>query len=279
MHQVVYVSATPAVYEIGKAAGRVVEQVIRPTGLMDPAMEVRPVRGQVEDLLEEIRSRAERAERVLVTTLTKKMAEDITDYYTDLGVRARYLHSDIDTLERVKILRDLRLGEFDVLIGVNLLREGLDLPEVSLVAIFDADKEGFLRSERSLIQTAGRAARNVNGKVILYADTITRSMKKAMDETERRRSIQAEYNEIMHISPETVRSQIKDILSSIYEADYFTVPLAAEEAAPYDLSEDKLRGLEEEMRDAAKRLDFERAAEIRDRIKELRNRMLTMGIK
>jgi excinuclease ABC subunit B len=279
VNQIIYVSATPAQYEIEKSNGRVVEQVIRPTGLMDPKMNVRPVKGQVDDLLGEIRKRAERKERVLVTTLTKKMAEDLTDYYTELGVRARYLHSDIDTLERVEILRDLRMGEFDVLIGVNLLREGLDLPEVSLVAIFDADKEGFLRSERSLIQTAGRAARNINGEVLLYADTITRSMKKAIDETERRRKIQSAYNKKMKITPETVKSEIKDILSSIYESDYFTVPVAAEEKAEYELSEDAVKKLESEMKDAAKTLDFERAAQIRDRIKELKERMLKVGVK
>lgn len=278
-NQMIYVSATPAEYEIEKSGRRIVEQVIRPTGLMDPKMTVRPVKGQVDDLLGEIRIRAEKGERVLVTTLTKKMAEDITDYYTELGVKARYLHSDIDTLERIEILRDLRLGQFDVLIGVNLLREGLDLPEVSLVAIFDADKEGFLRSERSLIQTAGRAARNVNGEVILYADTITRSMKRALDETERRRKIQSAYNKKMKITPETVKSEIKDILGSIYESDYFTVPVAAEERAEYELSEDAIKKLESEMKEAAKNLDFERAAQIRDKLKELKEQMLKVGVK
>jgi excinuclease ABC subunit B len=223
--------------------------------------------------------RAARAERVLVTTLTKKMAEDLTDFYTELGVRARYLHSDIETLERIAILRDLRLGEFDVLIGVNLLREGLDLPEVSLVAIFDADKEGFLRSERSLIQTSGRAARNVNGEVILYADTMTNSIRKAMAETERRRKIQEAYNTEMGITPETVKSQIKDILGSIYEADYLTPELVAEEAAEYDMTEQSVRDLEAEMKEAAKGLDFERAAEIRDKIKVIRGKMLQLGVK
>jgi len=279
VNQAIYVSATPGPYELNKAQGRIIEQVIRPTGLMDPRMVIRPTTGQVDDLLGEIRKRAAGGERVLVTTLTKKMAEDLTDYYTELGVRARYLHSDIDTLERIAILRDLRLGEFDVLIGVNLLREGLDLPEVSLVAIFDADKEGFLRSERSLIQTSGRAARNVNGEVILYADTMTKSIRKAMAETERRRKIQEAYNTERGITPETVKSQIKDILGSIYEADYLTPELVAEEAAEYDLTEQSVRDLEAEMKEAAKRLDFERAAEIRDRIKAIREKMLQLGVK
>jgi excinuclease ABC subunit B len=240
---------------------------------------VRPVSGQVEDLLGEIRKRAEGGERVLVTTLTKKMAEDLTDYYTDLGVRARYLHSDIDTLERVEIVRNLRLGNFDALIGVNLLREGLDLPEVSLVAILDADKEGFLRSERSLIQTTGRAARNVKGEAILYADTITGSMQKALKETKRRRKIQEDYNKRMNITPESVKSNIKDILRSIYEADYWTIPAVAEGRADYGCEEDTLRRLEAEMKEAAKNLEFERAAKIRDRIKEIKQKMIEIGIK
>ncbi|MEW6052865.1 MAG: excinuclease ABC subunit UvrB [Nitrospirota bacterium] len=279
VHQTVYVSATPGPYELKKSRGHVVEQIIRPTGLIDPALSVRPVNGQVDDLLSEIRVRADKGERVLVTTLTKKMAEDLTDHYTSLNVRARYLHSGIDTLERVQILRDLRLGNFDVLVGVNLLREGLDLPEVSLVAILDADKEGFLRSERSLIQTSGRAARNINGRVILYADTITGSMQRAMNETARRRKIQEEYNRRMGISPETVRSNIKDILSSIYEADYWTVPVAAEEQAAYGYDEEHITQLESEMKEAAGRLEFERAAQIRDRIKELKAKILEIGIK
>jgi len=277
--QAIYVSATPGSYELEKSGGHVVEQIIRPTGLIDPKLTVRPISGQVDDLLGEIRKRAEKRERVLVTTLTKKMAEDLTDYYADLGVRARYLHSDIDTLERVEIIRDLRLGNFDVLIGVNLLREGLDLPEVSLVAILDADKEGFLRSERSLIQTSGRAARNVNGEVFLYADTITGSMKKALDETNRRRKIQEGYNKKMNITPETVKSSIKDILSSIYEADYWTVPGIAEEKAEYGYDEGLLKKLEAEMREAAKKLEFERAAMIRDKIKEIKQGMIEVGIK
>jgi len=279
VHQAIYVSATPGFYELEKSKGRLVEQIIRPTGLTDPKLIVRPVSGQVDDLLGEIKKRAEKKERVLVTTLTKKMAEDLTDYYADLGVRARYLHSDIDTLERVEILRDLRLGNFDVLIGVNLLREGLDLPEVSLVAILDADKEGFLRSERSLIQTSGRAARNINGEVVLYADIITGSMKRALDETNRRRKIQEEYNKKMKITPETVKSTIKDILSSIYEADYWTVPAIAEEKAKYGYDEDALKKLESEMKEAAKRLEFERAAKIRDKIREIKGKMIEVGIK
>ncbi len=280
VRQAVYVSATPGPYELGKTGGKAVEQIIRPTGLMDPEMVVRPVAGQVDDLLEEIGARAERGERVLVTTLTKKMAEDLTEYYSELGVRARYLHSDIDTLERVEILRDLRLGNFDILIGVNLLREGLDLPEVSLVAILDADKEGFLRSERSLIQTAGRAARNVNGRVILYADAITGSMRKALDETERRRRKQETYNRKMGITPETVKSNIKNILSSIYESDYWTVPTQVkEEQAEYVGDEKALQALEAEMKEAAAKLDFERAAELRDRIKAIRRGMLEVGTK
>ncbi len=277
VNQVIYVSATPGKYELRQTGGRVVEQIIRPTGLTDPEMILRPVSGQVEDLLAEIRTRAGRGERVLVTTLTKKMAEDLASYYSDLGIRARYLHSDIDTLERVEILRDLRLGKFDVLIGVNLLREGLDLPEVSLVAIFDADKEGFLRSERSLIQTAGRAARNINGRVILYAEKITDSMRRAMDETGRRRKLQLEYNERMGITPETVKSNIKDILGSIYEADYWTVPAVEEPIEEYSVDSGRLEELEREMKEAAERLEFERAAEIRDRIKRLKERILEVG--
>lgn len=279
VNQAIYVSATPGAYELEKSKGRVIEQIIRPTGLIDPKLVVRPVSGQVDDLFGEIRKRAERGERVLITTLTKKMAEDLTDHYASLDVRAQYLHSDIDTLERVEILRNLRLGNFDVLIGVNLLREGLDLPEVSLVAILDADKEGFLRSERSLIQTSGRAARNINGEVILYADTITGSMQKALHETGRRRKIQAEYNKKMGITPETVKSNIKNILSSIYEADYWTVPAAAEEKADYGYDEETVKKLEAEMKEAAKKLDFERAARIRDKIKEIKSRMIEVGIK
>ncbi len=279
MNQVIYVSATPGNYEIEKSKGAIIEQVIRPTGLLDPKMVLKPATGQIDDLLNEIQKRIRKSERVLVTTLTKKMAEDITDYYTELGINARYLHSDIDTLERIEIIRDLRLGKFDVLIGVNLLREGLDLPEVSLVAILDADKEGFLRSERSLIQTAGRAARNINGEVILYADNQTGSIIRAMNETKRRRKIQEDYNKKNGITPETIKSQIKDILSSIYESDYFSSSLITEEIAEYDISEDKIRELEAEMKEAAKRLEFEKAAEIRDKIKLLKSNILKVGIK
>ena len=268
--QAIYVSATPSKYELDKAGGETVEQIVRPTGLLDPEMIIRPTAGQVDDLLGEIRTRAERNERVLVTTLTKKTAEDLTEYYTDLEVKARYLHSDIDTLERVEILRDLRTGEFDVLIGVNLLREGLDLPEVSLVAITDADKEGFLRSERSLIQTAGRAARNVEGMVILYADRVTGSMERAMAETGRRRRIQKAYNREHYITPESIRSSIKDVLSSIYESDYYTVPAVKEEQSAYDAESSDIQALEEEMREAAAALEFELAAKLRDRIKTLK---------
>ncbi len=280
MGQVIYVSATPGEYELKKSGGRVVEQIIRPTGLVDPEVEVRPARTQVDDLLGEIRKRVKRGERVLVTTLTKRMAEDLTQYYADMGIRVRYLHADIDTLERVEILRDLRLGRFDVLVGINLLREGLDLPEVSLVAILDADKEGFLRSERSLIQTFGRAARNVNGKVILYADTITGSMKRAIEETERRRKLQMEYNRRHGITPTTIKSKIKDIMESIYEADYYTVKITREEPQEYIASAEipaRLKQLRQEMQEAVKRLEFERAAELRDKIKELEKLQLLSG--
>jgi len=272
--QVLCVSATPGPYELAKSGGAVVEQVIRPTGLMDPVVDVRPVKGQVDDLLAEIRARAGRGERVLVTTLTKRMAEDLTEYYHDLGVRVRYLHSDIETLERVRILRDLRKGEFDVLVGINLLREGLDLPEVSLVAILDADKEGFLRSSGSLIQTIGRAARNVEGKAILYADQATESMNTATGETNRRRAMQQEYNAAHGITPESVRKNIGELLSTVYEADYPAIPEIAE--APeeryrtVDEIDREIKALEKQMREAAKALEFEKAAAIRDRIKALR---------
>ena len=274
--QVVFVSATPGPYELAKAQGVVVEQVIRPTGLMDPPIEVRPVRGQVDDLLKEIRDRASRKERVLVTTLTKRMSEDLTTYYQELGVKVRYLHSDIDTLERIEILRDLRRGVFDVLIGINLLREGLDLPEVSLVAILDADKEGFLRSAGSLIQTSGRAARNVNGSVIMYADTMTASMKTAIGETERRRALQLAYNTEHGITPESVVRQIDDVLSSVYERDYMTGPASRDRETFKTQAEldAEIGRLEQEMKAAAANLDFERAAFLRDSLKTLRSREL-----
>ena len=271
LDQAVYLSATPARYELDKSRGAIVEQLIRPTGLMDPEVIVRPARNQVDDLLEEIRKRAERKERVLVTTLTKRMAEDLTDYYQDLNVKVRYLHSDIETLERVEIIRQLRMGVFDVLVGINLLREGLDLPEVSLVAILDADKEGFLRSDRSLIQTIGRAARNVYGTVILYADSITDSMRLAMDETNRRRSLQAAFNKKHGITPQTVIKSIGSPLVKIYEADYVDVPLAAEKEADYGAKElpRVIQRLKKEMKKAAANLEFERAAELRDRIRAM----------
>jgi excinuclease ABC subunit B len=271
LDQVIYVSATPAQYELEKSRGGVVEQLIRPTGLMDPALMVRPARNQVDDLLEEIRKRTERKERVLVTTLTKRMAEDLTDYYQDLNVKVRYLHSDIETLERVEIIRQLRMGVFDVLVGINLLREGLDLPEVSLVAILDADKEGFLRSGRSLIQTIGRAARNVHGTVILYADSMTDSMRLAIDETNRRRSLQAAFNTEHGITPQTVIKSLGSPLVKIYEADYVEVPLAAEQGARYRSEElpRAIQKLKKEMKKAAERLEFEKAAELRDRIRAM----------
>ena len=274
--QVVFVSATPGAYELQKSGGVVVEQVIRPTGLMDPPIDVRPVKGQVDDLLAEIRSRVERRERVLVTTLTKRMAEDLTQYYHELGVRVRYLHSDIDTLERVEILRDLRRGAFDVLVGINLLREGLDLPEVSLVAVLDADKEGFLRSAGSLIQTAGRAARNVHGRVIMYADTVTDSMRMAIAETERRRALQAAYNAEHGITPTSIVKDIDGVLSSVYERDY-GVPGPAEVAASPEETAGRVAALERQMRDAAANLDFEAAAALRDRLTALKDAALGLG--
>jgi excinuclease ABC subunit B len=277
--QVIYVSATPGEYELNKAGGRVVEQLIRPTGLLDPEIEVRPASSQVDDLLEEIRLRAERHEAVLVTTLTKRMAEDLTEYYENVGVRVRYLHSDIDTLQRVELVRSLRKGEYDVLIGINLLREGLDIPEVSLVAVLDADKEGFLRSERSLVQTCGRAARNANGKVILYADVITGSMQVTIDETARRRKIQDRHNREHSITPRTVRSAVKDSITEHLKATgwyddhgYEPAAVAAEPEMIYHSVDDlraEIRELEKEMRRAAEALEFEQAAEYRDRIKEL----------
>jgi len=272
--QVIFVSATPGPYELQKSHGVVVEQIIRPTGLIDPPIDVRPVKGQVDDLLKEIRDRVERRERVLVTTLTKRMAEDLTSYYQELGVKVRYLHSDIETLERVQILRDLRRGEFDVLVGINLLREGLDLPEVSLVAILDADKEGFLRSGGSLIQTAGRAARNVNGRVIMYADTVTESMRACMNETGRRRAKQQEYNEEHGITPQSIVKQIDDVMSSVYERDYMTPTTLRDGRERFKTQaelDDHIAALQAEMKQAAANLDFEKAAAIRDTIKRLRN--------
>ena len=276
--QTIYVSATPGPYELTKTGGEVIEQIIRPTGLLDPVVEVRPVKGQIDDLLEECRLRAERDERVLVTTLTKRMAENLSEYFAEVGVKVSYLHSDIHTLDRIKILRDLRRGEFDVLVGINLLREGLDLPEVSLVAILDADKEGFLRSERSLIQTMGRAARNSEGKAILYADKITDSMRNAIGETERRREIQEQYNTEHGITPTTIVKSIDATLVTAYEADYFKVPLdldGFEEYSPKQLKE-TIQQLEADMRNAAKEMKFEQAAEIRDRLKYLRERELAV---
>ncbi len=278
VRQWIAVSATPAEYELQQAGGAVAEQVVRPTGLLDPVVEVRPVTNQVKDLMEEIKQRVARGERVLVTTLTKRMAEDLSTFYQEQGLKVRYLHSDIDALERVAILRDLRKGVFDVLVGINLLREGLDLPEVSLVGILDADKEGFLRSTRSLIQTFGRAARNVNGKAILYADTMTRSMQTALDETRRRRQKQEAYNAQHGITPETVTKQIDDILSSIYEADYVHEP-ATDTVPELELAPEKIPKLVEklrkQMRRAAEDLDFEKAAALRDRIRTLEQRVLT----
>src|SRR5881394_2054103 len=275
VRQVIHVSATPGPYELHQAQGVVVEQIIRPTGLIDPPIDVRPVKGQVDDLLQEIRARVARRERVLVTTLTKRMAEDLTEYYQELGVRVRYLHSDIDTLERVEILRDLRRGVFDVLVGINLLREGLDLPEVSLVAILDADKEGFLRSSGSLIQTSGRAARNVNGRVIMYADQVTASMRNAIGETERRRALQAAYNQEHGITPESVVRAIEDVMSSVYERDYSTPAIRETETFSTQAEIDaEIARLEHEMKSAAANLDFERAATIRDTVKSLRTREL-----
>ena len=276
-NQVIYVSATPGPYELTRSAGVVVEQVIRPTGLIDPEVEVRPVKGQVDDLLEEIRARAEKGERVLVTTLTKRMSEDLAEYFGEVGVKCRYLHSEIETLERVRILRDLRRGVFDVLIGINLLREGLDLPEVSLVAILDADKEGYLRSATALIQTIGRCARHVSGRAILYADVMTGSMRQAIDETNRRRAKQLAYNEAHHITPQSIIKSVDMKLAAIVEADYITVP--AEDVVPETIhSEDELRQviaqLETQMREAAKKFEFERAAGLRDRIRALQQREL-----
>jgi len=275
-NQVIYVSATPGPYELTKSAGVVVEQVIRPTGLVDPPVEVRPVKGQIDDLLHEIRDRVSRGERVLVTTLTKRMAEDLAEYYSEVGVKCRYMHSEIEVLERVKILRDLRKGEFDVLIGINLLREGLDLPEVSLVAVLDADKEGFLRSAGSLIQTVGRCARNLNGRAVLYADRMTDSMKKAMDETDRRRAIQEAYNIENGITPQSIVRSLDMSLVRVIEADYADLASGEADGIPDFKSQEELDAfiskLDVEMRETAKKFEFERAAKLRDRIKELRTK-------
>jgi excinuclease ABC subunit B len=280
-NQVVYVSATPGPYELTKSGGQFVEQVIRPTGLVDPEVEIRPVKGQVDDLLEEIRVRAGKNERVLVTTLTKRMAEDLSEYFSEIGVRCRYLHSEVETLDRIKILRDLRKGEFDVLIGINLLREGLDLPEVSLVAILDADKEGYLRSATSLIQTIGRCARHVEGRAILYADRRTRSMNEAINETNRRRAKQMAYNQENNITPQSIIKGVDMELAHIVEADYVTVPLDTKEldAAAAGVKSEKqlaelLTQLETQMREAAKKFEFEKAAQLRDRIKALKQQDL-----
>jgi excinuclease ABC subunit B len=274
-NQLIYVSATPGPYELTKSSGVVVEQIIRPTGLVDPPTEVRPVKGQIDDLLHEIHDRVSKGERVLVTTLTKRMAEDLAEYYAEVGVRCRYMHSEIETLERIKLLRDLRKGEYDVLIGINLLREGLDLPEVSLVAILDADKEGFLRSSGSLIQTIGRCARNLNGRAILYADKMTDSMKRAIDETDRRRAIQQAYNQEHGITPETIVRPLSMSLAGITEADYVDVTQGSD-GLPDFKSQDELdkyiSGLENDMREAAKRFDFEKAAKLRDTVRDLRTK-------
>ena len=282
LSQVIYVSATPAEYELGQSTGLIAEQIIRPTGLIDPPITVKPATGQVDDLYGEIKKRVARRERTLVTTLTKRMAEDLTEYLTEHGLKARYLHSDVKTFERVEILRDLRLGEFDVLIGINLLREGLDLPEVSLVAILDADKEGFLRSARSLIQTCGRAARNAGGQVILYGDKITPAMAEARRETERRRDKQTAYNQAKGITPATIKKNIGDLVNSVWERDYAPLPEAKRSkddptAIPPDEIPKILKALKKEMKAAADELDYEKAARIRDKIKALDGAYLSAG--
>jgi len=274
-NQIIYVSATPGPYELTKSSGVVVEQIIRPTGLVDPPVEIRPVKGQIDDLLHEIRDRVSKGERVLVTTLTKRMAEDLAEYYAEVGVRCRYMHSEIETLERIKLLRDLRKGEYDVLIGINLLREGLDLPEVSLVAILDADKEGFLRSSGSLIQTIGRCARNLEGRAILYADKMTDSMKRAMDETDRRRAIQVAYNQEHGITPESIIRPLSMSLAGIAESDYVDVTQAADGIPDFKSQEELdayIAGMENDMREAAKKFEFEKAAKLRDAVRDLRTK-------
>jgi excinuclease ABC subunit B len=279
--QALYVSATPGPYELRQTGAKVIEQIIRPTGLTDPEVEVRPVKGQVDDLMAEISKRAQMNERTLVTTLTKRMAEDLTRYYHELGLRVRYLHSEIETLERVNILRDLRKGKFDALIGINLLREGLDLPEVSLVAILDADKEGFLRSSTSLIQTFGRAARNVAGKAILYADFLTESMKGAIVETNRRRQIQQEYNCRHNITPQSISKRIDEVLASVYERDYLDYTRISEDKDVYlspQKRKERLEELEKLMKEAARNLEFEKAARFRDELARLKKRELELGL-
>ncbi|HEY1525934.1 MAG TPA: excinuclease ABC subunit UvrB [Candidatus Angelobacter sp.] len=274
-NQIIYVSATPGPYELTKSAGVVVEQIIRPTGLVDPPVEIRPVKGQIDDLLHEIRDRVSKGERVLVTTLTKRMSEDLAEYYAEVGVRCRYMHSEIETLERIKLLRDLRKGEYDVLIGINLLREGLDLPEVSLVAILDADKEGFLRSAGSLIQTIGRCARNLEGRAILYADKMTDSMKRAIDETDRRRAIQVAYNQEHGITPESIIRPLSMSLAGIAESDYVDVTQAADGLPDFKSQEELdayITGMESDMREAAKKFEFEKAAKLRDMVRDLRTK-------
>src|SRR3954451_24243829 len=276
VNQLVYVSATPGPYELTKSSGVVVEQIIRPTGLLDPTVEIRPVKGQVDDLLGQIRARVENNQRILVTTLTKRMAEDLSEYYSEVGVKCRYLHSEVSTLDRIKILRDLRRGEFDVLVGINLLREGLDLPEVALVAILDADKEGFLRSSGSLIQTMGRAARHIEGRAILYADRMTDSMRRAIDETDRRRVIQTAYNEEHGITPQSVISAVDMGLAQILRAEYGDAIVEEAEGMPEFTTQadvdQYIARLETEMRDAAKKFEFEKAAKLRDTIKDLRSK-------
>ena len=281
LNQVIYVSATPAAYELEQSGGLVAEQVVRPTGLVDPEIEVRPAANQVDDLLDEVRALAQRGDRALVTTLTKRMAEDLTEYYRELGVRVRYMHSDVDTLERIELVRDLRKGEYDVLVGINLLREGLDIPEVALVAVLDADKEGYLRSETSLIQTCGRAARNLNGRVIMYADTMTGSMDRAIGEMSRRREKQVAYNKKHKITPKTIEKKIPDMLRRICDRDYVTVPMAAEEQDLYVTNQDlgkTIAKLKRKMQEAANKMDFEKAAEYRDRMLALERRQIEEGV-
>jgi len=281
VNQVIYVSATPGSYELEKSEGLIIEQVVRPTGLIDPEVEVRPATEQVDDLLDEVGKVVKTGYRVLVTTLTKRMAEDLTEYMADLKIRVRYMHSDVETLERIELVRALRAGEYDVLIGINLLREGLDIPEVALVAILDADKEGYLRSETSLVQTCGRAARNLHGRVIMYADRVTGSMERALDEMARRREKQISYNKEHKITPQSVKKKLASVLDSIYERDYVTVPKAAEESEEYVASinvKKSIKDLRKQMKAAADKMEFEKAAELRDRIHALEQRMIEEGL-